>query len=173
MPMRKILILLLIASASQALSAQKLLQLEKAGTMKVIRFYIGDELTFQIRNDDVGWYTRTINDIDVDRNRLVFNNYSLPIDSISMIQLPKSKVWQVVGGALQIGGIAMAMSSAYWSITQNEPADWAALGTSAGIALLGTGMRKGMRKKKFKIGPYKRLRVLDLSFGPPVPANKT
>ena len=168
---RILVVLLLLASFS--LNGQKLLQLERGGSLKTIRYYIGDEITFQLWNDDVGWYNRVILDIDVDRNLIVFENHALPIDSISMIQLDRSKAWQVFGTALQYGGVGMAASSLAWSAVESRPVDWTGIGTSLACSAVGTGMKYAMRKKKFKIGKRKRLRLLDLNFGPPVPADKT
>lgn len=172
MPPNRVLVFILLMACVPCFG-QKLLQLEKAGSLKTMRFYIGDEITFQLFNDDVGWYTRTIYDIDVENRTLVLENYVLPIDSISMLQLPKSKAWQTIGTALQYGGVGLAISSVSISIVQDQPLDWTGIGTSLGSAALGTAMKYGMRKKKFKIGKNKRLRVLDLSFGPPIRLDKS
>ncbi len=150
--------------------AQKLLQLEKYGSLKNVRFYIGEELKFQLRNDDKGWYTRTITDIDVDNGYLIFVNYPLHIDSIAMIQLPRTSAMQIVGGALQVGGInSIVFSLGYNPIFRNEPVNWEGVGFGALGILVGTVIRKLFKTKKFKLGKRKRLRLLDLSFGPPMP----
>jgi len=155
--------------ASSHIGAQKLLQLEQSGTLNTTRFYIGQELIFQLRNNDKGWYTRTITDIDVEGGRLIFYNHPVHIDSISMIKLPRSNGMQIVGGALQVGGANAMLFSIAYPIFQNQPVNWAGVGFGAlGIAI-GTALRKLFKTKKFVIGKRKRLRLLDLSWGPPMP----
>ena len=68
-------VLLLLTCVS--LHGQKCLQLEKMGSLKTVRFYPGEEITFKIVNDDKGWYTRMITDIDVDRGYLFFINHHI------------------------------------------------------------------------------------------------
>jgi hypothetical protein len=159
------IVLLLLVSAH--LRAQKLLQLEKSGTLKTVRFYIGQDITFQLRNDDKGWLTRTITDIDVDGGHLVFQNHSLHIDSIAVIRLPRTNAMQIAGVALQVGGVnAIIFSLGYSPIFKNEPVNWGGVGFGAlGIAV-GTALRQLFKTKKFKPRKRKRLRLLDLNFGP-------
>ncbi len=159
------IVLLLLSSTS--LGAQKFLQLEKGGSFKYTRYYIGEDIVFKLHNDDKGWHTRTITDIDVDGNRLVFFNHPLPIDSIAMIRLPGSKVWQIAGLTLQVGGAnAILFSLGYNPIFNNEPVNWGGVGTGAlGIAI-GTAIRQLTKTKKFVPGPRRRLRLLDVTIGP-------
>ncbi len=151
------------------MTAQKFLQLEKYGSFKTERFYIGEDITFQLRNDDKGWLTRTITDIDVEGGHLIFFNHPLHIDSIAAIRLPRSNGMQIVGGALQVGGANAMLFSIAYPIFQDQPVNWAGVGYGAlGIAI-GTALRKLFKTKKFVPGKKKRLRLLDVSFGPPMP----
>ncbi len=161
--------MILLSSANAG--AQKFLQLEKGGSFKYTRYYIGEDITFKLNHDDKGWYTRTITDIDVEGGSLVFFSHPVHIDSIAMIQLPGSKVWQFTGLALQVGGAnAMLFSLGYSPIFKNEPVNWSGVATGAlGIAI-GTVLRRLTKTKKFTPGKRKRLRLLDLSFGPLMPA---
>lgn len=167
------LIVLLITALAHVLWSQKFLQLEKTGTLKTTRYYIGDDITFQLVNDDKGWYTRNIQDIDVDNNRLVFINSVLPIDSIGAIQLDGSSFGKAIGGALQYGGPGIALTSLSLSVANSRPVDWTAIGSAAICSGVGTAIRAASKKKKFKVGKNKRLRVLDLNFGPPVIPDKS
>ncbi|RLD22392.1 MAG: hypothetical protein DRI69_01380 [Bacteroidetes bacterium] len=151
------------------IGAQKFLQLEKGGSFNYIRYYIGEDITFKLNHDDKGWHTRTITDIDVDENRLVFYNHPLHIDSIAMIQLPGSKVWQITGLALQVGGAnAILFSLGYNPIFNNEPVNWSGVATGAMGIVIGSVLRRLTKKKKFVPGKRKRLRVLDVTIGPVV-----
>lgn len=146
---------------------QKMLQLEKAGSLKSTRFFVGDEMTFRLKNDDKGWYTRIIHDFDLNNNWIVFHQYTLPLDSIEMIQLDRNHAMQIVGGALQGGGINMVLFSTYYSIFQDRDLDWSTIISGVANVGIGTAIRKLFRKKRFKPGKHKRLRLLDVSFGPP------
>ena len=166
---KSLTIVLLLLSCTN-LAAQKFLQLEKGGSFKYTRYYIGEDIVFKLHNDDKGWHTRTITGIDVDGDRLIFFNHPLPIDSIAAIQLPGSKVWQITGLALQVGGAnAILFSLGYNPIFKNEPVNWGGVATGAlGIAI-GTAIRQFTKNKRFVPGPRKKLRLLDVSFGPPLP----
>jgi hypothetical protein len=149
--------------------AQKFLQLEKYGSFNYVRFYIGEDIKFQLKNDNSGWHTRTITDFDVDGGHIIFYNHPVHIDSIEVIQLARGNGMQIVGGALQIGGANSMLFSIAYPIFQNQPVNWAGVGYGAlGIAV-GTALRRLFRTKKFVPGKKKRLRLLDLSFGPPMP----
>ena len=167
--MKQILVVLSILCATPSAYSQKLLQLEKSGSLKTVRFYTGDVMTFMLRNDDKGWHTRTIEDFDLANNRIVFHNYVLPLDSIEMIQLNRNQVMQIVGGALQGGGVNMMLFSTYYSVFRDRSMEWGTFISGAANVGIGTLLRKLFRKKRFKPGKRKRLRLLDLNFGPPVP----
>ena len=169
-----IILFLALTFTGTSAVAQKCLQLERAGSLKKVRFHIGDEITFQLRNDNAGWYTRTISDIDVANGKLDFFGNRVHIDSISMIQLKRSAGMQIVGGALQVGGANTILFSITYPLFNDASPDWVGVGSGALIMGVGTMLSKLFRKKKFVIGKNKRLRLLDLNFGPPVlPPAKT
>ncbi len=148
--------------------AQKCLQLERAGSLKKIRYYIGDDITFKLYNDDAGWYTRTITEIDVDGRKLDFFGHRVSIDSISMIQMKRGNGMQIVGGALQVGGANTILFSITYPLFNNASPDWVGVGSGVAIMGIGTMLRWLFKTKRFVIGKNKRLRLLDLNFGPPV-----
>lgn len=146
-------------------SAQKFLQLERSGSLKTIRFGVGDELIFKLKGDDHGWYSRFIQDIDPDRNAIIFSKESLIYpDSIDAIRLPDSKLLQITGYALQAGGANMILFSAYYSIFQDRKLDGVTILSGAGNIIVGQLLRTVLARRKFKPGKRKRLRLLDLRF---------
>lgn len=146
-------------------SAQKFLQLERSGSLKTIRFGIGDEMVFKLKGDDHGWYSRFIQDIDMNRGAIVFSKESIiSPDSIEAIRLPDSKLLQIAGYALQVGGANMILFSAYYSIFQDRKLDGVTMLSGVGNILVGQLLRKVLAKRKFKPGKRKRLRLLDLRF---------
>ena len=167
--MKQLLIFLLALMCAWPAHSQKFLQLEKSGSLKSTRFYPGDELTFRLKNDDTGWYTRLIYDFDLENNLILVQGHELPLDSISMIRLPRTKAMQIVGGALQVGGINMILFSAYYSIFRDYDADWSTILSGVANIAVGTALRSLFASKRFKPGKRKRLRLLDLNFSAPIP----
>ena len=147
------------------LFGQKVLQLERAGHKNSIRYYIGDEITFQLRNDETGWYTRIINDIDVDGQKLIFPNIEIHIDSIAMLRRPKSGFWRGLGTALQSGGGGIILTSVSLSLIQNTEFPTAAVVTGASSMVVGTALKQ-WKYRRFKLNERRRLRTLDLTFYP-------
>ena len=166
--MTRILCISLFLFACNAAFGQKCLQLEKYGSLSKDRFYIGDDITFRLFNDDKGWYTRTITDFDVKNGYLISFSDRIPVDSIAALQLDRGPAAQIIGGALQVGGASTIMFSAAYPVFNGQPVDWVGVGSGAIVMGIGTLLRKLFRKKQFKIGKRKRLRLLDLNFGPPV-----
>lgn len=150
-------------------NAQLFLQLEKAGTLKTIRYTEGDLLTFRLKNDDKGWYERTIVSIDPQGNRIIFPDVTLSVDSIEAIRLErKAIVAQILGGALQVGGINQILFTAYYAIFQNRKLDWTSLGFGALNVIVGTVLKRLFRHPVFRVNQRKRLRLIDLNFGVPM-----
>lgn len=171
---RAILIIAVILTWTADASSQKCLQLERANSLKKIRYYIGDDITFQLHDSDAGWYTRTITEIDVEGGNLIFFGHRQPIDDISMIKLQRGNGMQIVGGALQVGGANTIIFSITYPLFNDASPDWVGVGSGAAIMGIGTMIRWLFKTKRFVIGKNKRLRLLDLNFGPPViPPGKT
>ena len=80
------MILFLLLSLNTKSFGQKFLQIEKYGKTKVIKFYVGDELTYQIKGDKKTWYEGTINDLIVDENLIVFENRVVKMKDITAIR---------------------------------------------------------------------------------------
>jgi hypothetical protein len=149
--------------------AQVFLQLEKTGTLKTFRYTEGDLLTFRLKNDDKGWYERTIVSIDAPGNRLVFPDVSLSVDSIEAIRLERKAVGaQILGGALQIGGINQILFTAYYAIFQDRKLDWTSMGFGALNVVVGTVLKRLFRHPVFRVSQRKRLRLIDLNFSAPM-----
>ena len=162
------LLLLLALLTGGSLSAQKCLQMERYGSLKKQRMYIGDEITFQLKNDDTGWHTRLIIDFDVDGGYIVCPRYRVHIDSISMIQLDKSNGMKFLGTIFLAGGANGIIFAITYPLFNDRPPEWSGVAWGAAIMGLGALLWSFDKKKKFKVGKKKRLRLLDLNFGPPV-----
>jgi len=58
------------------------LQIEKVGTLKTQRFYIGDKVVFQLVGETENyWYRENIEDILVDAKSVLFTNRVIKIEN--------------------------------------------------------------------------------------------
>ena len=88
------LLILFSVFISNPLFAQKLLQIEKVGTLKTQRYYIGDEVVFQLKGETENyWYKEKIRDVLVDSKSVLFANRVIKIDDISKIRSFKNQGW--------------------------------------------------------------------------------
>lgn len=156
---------------SAGIQAQKVLQLERAGSLKTEKIHIGETITFKLRHDDAGWYERMIMDIDPDTKRLNLEGVMIHVDSISMLKFDKRPlVPTIIGTALQAGGEFMILFDVSRGLVwdKDRGIDGATIISGAVNIGVGTLLRSIFRNKKFKVGKRRRLRVLDLNFGDPV-----
>ncbi len=165
--MRSIILLFLIIGSLTAGFGQKILQIEKYGKTKVQRFYIGDELTYQLKGDKKTWYNGTITDLLVDDNIILFDNRMVNLKDIAVIRtfktagLSKSLSRQLYAFALSFGGFSvLATLVGWWELT-------AFTAIAVGSALVaGWLVRQIFKWKNHKMGKRKWLRMLDLTFKP-------
>ena len=75
-----ILCMLILMTFLQIGSTQKTLLIERRGSPVTQRIQLYEELTFQLKNDDAGWYTRTIYDLDPNAQLIFFGESWISID---------------------------------------------------------------------------------------------
>lgn len=168
----RLMILFILMSISTNSFGQKFLQIEKYGKTNVEKFYIGDELTYQIKGDKKTWYKGTINDLLIDENLIVFENRAVKMKDITVIRtfknarLSRSLSLQLYVFAAGFGGFsALAALVGWWEISVFTV-------VVVGSALLaGLLIRHLFKWKTYKMGKRKWLRMLDLTMKPiyPVP----
>jgi hypothetical protein len=165
----KYLILPVLCVLFIPVQAQVFLQLERAGTLKTIRYTEGDMLTFRLKNDDKGWYDRTIVSIDAAKNRIIFPDVIIHTDSIDAIRLEKKAVVaQILGTALQVGGINLILFTGYDAIFRDRDLDWTSMASGGLNIAVGTLLKKVFRHAVFRISSRKRVRLIDLRFSDPM-----
>lgn len=158
-----LLFLFFLALAPISLSGQKLLQIEKSGTLKTERFYIGDEVTFQLADDD-GWYTRTIQDINVEANMLIFPKGSVNINDIQKVRTFKNRNWSRALNINALYGSASFVVLSLLGTLADVALTMATLTIPASTIIVTSVIRFVFRHKTHRMGKRKRLRVLDLTF---------
>lgn len=163
-----LLLIVITLSALVTGKTQVYLQLEKYGTLNTVRFIEGDILTFRLKNDDKGWNERPIASIDVKGNRLIFPDVVVPLDSIDAIRLDKKAVVsQIIGTALQSGGVSTMMFISYDAVFNDRPIEWKTFVSGAAGVAVGTLLKKMFKHRTFQISERKRLRLIDLYFSEP------
>jgi hypothetical protein len=147
------------------LSAQKYLLIEKAGNPHTERIAMYDDLTFQLRKDKVGWYTRKILDMDPNGQMIMLGDSWVELKDIERIRLKRKRVWPtILGGALQVGGITMFFGDVWYTLV-GEP-QFSEGGMQFGLInfAVGTTIRWLFEPIVYNLGKQKRLRVVDLTF---------
>lgn len=156
--------LLTVAVGFQA-NCQKYLIIEKAGSPKTERIAIYDELTFQLADDDKGWYTRQILDLNADAQLILLGDAWIPLHDINRIHLKRKRVLaNVIGGALQGGGSSMILGDAFYTV-KGTP-EYTQGGMEFGVLniLVGTAIRSLLSPIKYKLDDKTRLRIIDITF---------
>ncbi len=145
--------------------AQKYLIIERAGTAKTERIAMYDELTFQLKDDDKGWYTRQILDLNADAQLILLGDTWTPLSDITRIFLKRQRVLaNVIGGALQVGGASMILTDVYFTLARDHRYTEGGMEFGALNILLGTGIRALLSPIKYTLGKKTRLRVIDITF---------
>lgn len=164
--MRIILLLLLFPSTSATnIYCQKFLIIERAGTPRTERIAIYDEITFELKDDDKGWYKRQILDLNADAQLILLGDTWVPLSDINRIYLKRKRVLAtIIGGALQGGGLSMIMGDAYYTLRGNPEYTEGGMEFGALNIVLGTAIKALLGPIKYKLGKKTRLRVIDITF---------
>ncbi len=146
-------------------SCQKFLIIERTGSIRTERLAIFDEITFQLKDDDKGWYTRQIFDLNADAQLVLLGDTWFPLSDLAKIRLKRKRVLaSVIGGALQGGGVSMILGDAYYTIRGNP--EYTQGGMEFGLLniVVGTVIRTLLGPIKYTLGKKTRLRVIDITF---------
>lgn len=157
----------ILLSITCNLFGQKFLQLEKYGSAKVRKFYIGEEITYRVDGDKT-WYTGTINDLLVDDNIILFENRAVTLDRIVQLKTFDNAQWsKQISLQLYTAAASWVLFSAaatlvgWWELTAST---WIIAGAAVVTAWI---IRQIFKSKKIKLGKRKWLRMLDITVSPP------
>ena len=146
-------------------SSQKYLIIEKSGKAKTERLNQFDEITFQLKDDDKGWYTRQILDLNADAQMIMLGDVWMPLTDIVRIKLKRKRVWaSILGGALMGGGASMFLGDVYYTVTDRP--EYSEDGMEFGLVnmAVGAGVRSVFGPIKYNLGKRVRLRAIDITF---------
>lgn len=158
------LLAFLLLLSHSPLSAQKVLQLETYGKLKKTRkYYIGDEVTYQLKGDDL-WYTSVIERILEKEDIIVFKDRFIQLDQIRAIQsLHRRERARHFATTLNVFGVAWSVFALGGSIAVDDFSYRKGDAITSATALgLGQLIKWIFQSKKYRIGRKYRLRALDL-----------
>lgn len=147
-----------------AARAQKVLQMEKVNSPKTEKMYIGDEFTYQLKNDDY-WYHSAIKDLLVDEKIIVLHDRFIHMDSIAAFRWERTRI-NALGRQFFWFGLGWSGFALVGTLTDGNPDSnyrWSDAGVTALSGLLGLIVPKVFRYKTRKFGKRRRLRMLDLT----------
>ncbi len=142
---------------------QKYVQIETVNRLKVKRFTIGTEMTFQLKGKDQPWYTRTITGIIPEQNIILFDNEMVKMEDIKSFRFPRVFL-QGFAKQLYRFGVAWVAYGAVGDLFNQytlKKSDGYVAATAIASGFL---IQKGLKYKYIHFGRRKRLRLMDLSF---------
>jgi len=167
--MRHFFIFILLLCTSVVFS-QKLLQIERLHSPNTIKFYQGNEITFQ--TNDGQWYTRVLEDFNYENGWLLFVDGYTPMSDIAAVKMSKNKKWsQSLGNRIMAFAPLWAGYTAIGSLVDDDirfsKGDYiimgSALATGGLLRLIFKSKTYKFSKKNGKPSSKYRLRILDLN----------
>ena len=157
--------LILLLGLTHSLFGQKFLQIEKYGSAKVKKYYIGDDLNFQLVGDKT-WYTGTIQDLIIDDDIIILADRYVRLEDIRTLR--KYRDWsQSLGNKLFVFAGSWLFFSAAGALFAGWELKWDTAIIAGSALATGWIIKKFFKYKKYKIGKKRRLRMLDITIGRP------
>lgn len=165
--MKYLSILLFLCLCHVAVS-QKFLQIEKLHSPKTRKFSVGTEITFQLKGGQ--WYTRVLEDINFDKQYMLFSNGHIKVEDITAVKTFKHRKWsrgmsnQLLMFA-PIWGTYRGIDTLAFGGDKFGTGDYVIMGSAIGVGLLLRVIFKSRTfnfQKNGKASKRWRLRVLDL-----------
>ncbi len=161
--MKYLLFTLFLLFGTFSTSAQKFIQMEKYGSPKVKKYFIGEEITYKLKEFPDDWTTSIIEDIVMEENLVVFNNRTIKLDEITTIRSFKPARWSVpISKNLYRFGLSWGFFSLLGPLV-GFPITWAALIVPATAYTTGFLIKNLFRHRTYRLGKRRWLRMLDMS----------
>ena len=170
--MRLIFLLSLFLFARPA-AGQVVLQMEKYGTPRTVKFYEGQEITFLLKGEEEVWTKGKIERLIPERNLLLLDYRHLAPEQIAGIRTYQNRGWsRAASVSLYTFGAAWTGFSLVSSLIKPEPpaladpytiGDVTVAATSIGLGFL---VQRAFRHNTYKFGKRRRLRIVDLTVVP-------
>lgn len=150
-------------ATNTTVTAQKILQMEKRGSLQTLRMYIGDEVIYKMRADRRFWLRETITELHIEEGYVEFDNRIVHLDSIFAIREAAGAGARPLSLALK----GFALSWVFWSgvgfLVYGDDLTVGELAVGPAAYGLGELLRLSFFKTH-KLGKRKRLRMIDITF---------
>lgn len=149
-----------------SMQAQKVMQIEKVGSLKNYRYMAGDEFEYQILSLPGVWSKATIIEVLTDQNVVHTTNGLINLATITKIRKKNESRFK---NAFVIFLYSSAISTIIYSGRAwilGTPPNWISLTMSTAPFLVGYLIQKIFKYKTMRMGPGYRLRAIDLTFYP-------
>lgn len=159
------LLIAILISISQV-DAQVRLQMDKFGKRKSLDFYEGDEITVKLKGEDV-YQTLQIKKLYPEANMIV--TQLGPVDLADIIRVrtfDNKKTGKYFFYMLSVFGASWGGYSLLAFLVYAEPLTWGVLFVVGISFLLGWFLKWIFRRKTYKIGKRRKLRIIDMTLEP-------
>lgn len=165
----RFLVVLFVLISTQQISAQVFLQLERAESLRVNKFFSGDKLKYKTSDID-RWQEGIIMQVIPDGNSLLFGDQLLSVGDITHVDIPRPTA-EVLGKSFMFFGASWLLASGVIEGLRSIDVldtDYTFGWDTAGIGLssLGIGfiMDRFLSRDVRRINNTNRLRILDITF---------
>jgi hypothetical protein len=160
------ILLLLTGCCPIGAGAQKMLVFERANRAKTTKIYAGEQIKFSLKGDENYWYTRTIRDIFPESKTLLLDEYSVHVDSIAAIKMPKGGLARICGTALLSFGATIPLALGGALLYRDKEVKYGPWLIASGVCLASSYVI--LKPHKRKLGKKYRLRILEIKFPDPL-----
>lgn len=160
-----ITIFLLVFLANQA-SSQVKLQMDKFGKRKTLDFHEGDVITVKLKGEEV-YQQLQIQKLYPEANLIVTQLGPVKLDDIIRVRTFDNKgVGRYFAYMLWVFGAAWGGYSLLGYLVYAEPLTWGVLGVMGVSFLLGWFLKWILRRRTYKIGKKRKMRIIDINIKP-------
>ncbi|MFK7809722.1 MAG: hypothetical protein AB8F74_18090 [Saprospiraceae bacterium] len=161
--MKYLLLFSFLLSCGFSATAQKFIQMEKYGSAKVKKYYIGDELTYKLKEFPDTWTTSVIEDIVMEENLVIFSNRTVNLKELISIRSFEPARWSApIAKNLYRFGLSWGVLSLLAPLA-GTPLTWAAAIVPAVAFVTGFLLKKIFRHRTYKLGKKRWLRMLNMN----------
>ncbi len=162
---RLCIVVLLQLTIVGTVSAQKFLQIERAGSLKVHRFMLGDQLWYQLDDGRKEWTLSYVTDIDADQGIVTLDLLRIPLSDLRAIKLTRenrARRTSPLFRTLTKSGIVWCFWTGVAILAGNPPG--VVLGLLGPLQIVTGQVGRLLKRQKFVFKGRHRLRVVDLTY---------
>lgn len=155
-------LILLLTLFTSNIQAQVVLQLEKINQVKTYKYLPGSTLLIKQKKFPELWTRKTISEILVQENTMVFEDLIIPLDDIIGVR-HENNVVKALTRKLNQFGVAWLAFAGILQLSDRYEIRGDTFAVAGGAFALGFTIKALFFRKTFNIGDNSRLRILDLN----------